>query len=342
MMLRTWMIQITGVLFMLVLVVYSIPRLSPIITKMIDKEVNTSLEKNGFTWANATVNDRNVRVHGSTLSPEAHQEALQNVRTNWFVKNVQDDIQPKAVFPYTMDMQWNGSELTVKGYVPSGEDKLVLLKHIKTLFNENVDVSAVNVAVGAPDSWMELNQQLLRNLRTLQLAKINITNNRIDIAGRADKTKELQQFKETVEAIAGESFIVESHLFAADHSKLVCGKTFKDLLDEEEILFKSSQSVIDTKSDQLLEKLANNAALCADSKITIVGHTDNVGDDADNKQLSYERAQAVKVRLFNRGGIPLERLLAIGKGASEPIDTNDTEAGRANNRRIEFIVEDVL
>ena len=80
--------------------------------------------------------------------------------------------------------------------------------------------------------------------------------------------------------------------------------------------------------------------LCANAKITIIGYTDNVGSDTKNQELSYQRAQAVKARLFSQGGIPSERMNAIGKGALEPIDTNDTEQGRANNRRIEFVVED--
>ena len=70
-------------------------------------------------------------------------------------------------------------------------------------------------------------------------------------------------------------------------------------------------------------------------RIKIVGHTDNVGKDAANQKLSEGRANEVKKDLIERGIAP-ERLEAEGRGESQPIDTNDTEEGRQNNRRVEI------
>lgn len=72
--------------------------------------------------------------------------------------------------------------------------------------------------------------------------------------------------------------------------------------------------------------------------IEISGHTDDVGADGDNLRLSQSRAEAVRDALVNKG-INGSRVTAIGKGETEPIDTNDTEEGRANNRRTEFIIK---
>jgi outer membrane protein OmpA-like peptidoglycan-associated protein len=72
-------------------------------------------------------------------------------------------------------------------------------------------------------------------------------------------------------------------------------------------------------------------------KIQVVGHTDNVGTDAFNDALSERRAEAVK-EYFVAGGIDASRIETEGKGASAPRDTNDTEAGRARNRRIEIVI----
>ncbi len=71
--------------------------------------------------------------------------------------------------------------------------------------------------------------------------------------------------------------------------------------------------------------------------IEIRGHTDDVGADGDNQKLSQSRAESVRTALINKG-INGDRITAIGLGESEPIDTNDTEEGRANNRRTEFII----
>ena len=66
-----------------------------------------------------------------------------------------------------------------------------------------------------------------------------------------------------------------------------------------------------------------------------MGHTDSVGKDAANQKLSEGRANAVRDDLIERGVAP-ERIEAIGYGESRPIDTNDTEEGRQNNRRVEI------
>jgi outer membrane protein OmpA-like peptidoglycan-associated protein len=75
-----------------------------------------------------------------------------------------------------------------------------------------------------------------------------------------------------------------------------------------------------------------------DTKMTVVGHTDSSGSDSYNEQLSERRAEAVRAELI-RDGVPAERLSAIGRGESEPRADNSTEAGRAQNRRVEILVQ---
>ena len=75
-----------------------------------------------------------------------------------------------------------------------------------------------------------------------------------------------------------------------------------------------------------------------DSKMTVVGHTDSSGSDSYNQQLSERRAQAVRAELV-RDGVPADRLSAAGRGESEPRADNATAAGRAQNRRVEILVQ---
>ena len=72
-------------------------------------------------------------------------------------------------------------------------------------------------------------------------------------------------------------------------------------------------------------------------KIEIGGHTDNKGTSEYNKSLSHNRAKAVYEYLIEKG-IAANRLSYKGYGESKPIDTNETDEGRANNRRTEFKV----
>lgn len=75
----------------------------------------------------------------------------------------------------------------------------------------------------------------------------------------------------------------------------------------------------------------------ADLKVKIIGHTDSDGNDASNLELSKRRSAAVKDALVKEFGIDEKRMETDGKGEAEPIDKNETLAGKANNRRVEFI-----
>jgi OOP family OmpA-OmpF porin len=80
--------------------------------------------------------------------------------------------------------------------------------------------------------------------------------------------------------------------------------------------------------------------LNTESGISVVaeGHTDSVGTDAYNKRLSERRARAVKDYLV-KGGISSSRIETVGYGESQPVASNDTADGRAQNRRVELKVK---
>jgi outer membrane protein OmpA-like peptidoglycan-associated protein len=74
-------------------------------------------------------------------------------------------------------------------------------------------------------------------------------------------------------------------------------------------------------------------------RVTIVGHTDSTGSDAINNPLSVDRAESVRDYLVGRG-VAATRMLVNGHGAREPVADNNTDAGRAQNRRVEILLRD--
>lgn len=87
--------------------------------------------------------------------------------------------------------------------------------------------------------------------------------------------------------------------------------------------------------DQFAQSLVQNPS----SVIQIVGHTDATGNDAANVQLSRDRANATRDYLASRG-VAANRITTDGRGEREPVASNDTEAGRARNRRVEIFVQE--
>jgi outer membrane protein OmpA-like peptidoglycan-associated protein len=103
------------------------------------------------------------------------------------------------------------------------------------------------------------------------------------------------------------------------------------------VFFGSNSFALLPASKVELNKLVSLLQANPTQKIEIGGHTDNVGADADNQKLSENRAKSV-VEYLVQQGIAGERLSAKGYGETVPITTNDTEEGRAKNRRTEFKV----
>jgi outer membrane protein OmpA-like peptidoglycan-associated protein len=106
------------------------------------------------------------------------------------------------------------------------------------------------------------------------------------------------------------------------------------------IQFASGSDGILPKSEQLVDEMANALKEHPELKrVEIQGHTDSTGDDFYNLKLGEERAASVKRALVKRGVAPT-RLLPRGYGESNPIAPNETPAGRAKNRRVEFTIMD--
>ncbi|MDE3213557.1 MAG: OmpA family protein [Bacteroidota bacterium] len=103
------------------------------------------------------------------------------------------------------------------------------------------------------------------------------------------------------------------------------------------ILFDVNSDQIKPESYGVLKSIAEVLTENPGVKVRIVGHTDSDGSDATNLALSKKRAESVKASLISDFGIDASRMQTDGKGSSQPVDSNTTAEGKANNRRVEFI-----
>ncbi len=103
------------------------------------------------------------------------------------------------------------------------------------------------------------------------------------------------------------------------------------------VLFESGKAELNPLAQTRLDLVANALAAYPDRQIVIEGYTDAQGDDEKNRILSEARANAVREYLESRG-VPAQQLRAEGRGEMNPIASNDTPTGRANNRRVEIVL----
>ena len=108
-----------------------------------------------------------------------------------------------------------------------------------------------------------------------------------------------------------------------------------------DLLFASGRAELNSNANHNLTTLTDFLNRHPQRTVTIEGHTDNVGSESANFDLSQRRADSVKSYLQNQG-IAASRLLASGKGEGSPVAGNDSATGRQLNRRVEIIISNDL
>ena len=106
-----------------------------------------------------------------------------------------------------------------------------------------------------------------------------------------------------------------------------------------DIAFDPGQAVIRPNFRSALDNFAQSLQQNPSSTVSIIGHTDSTGSAATNEPLSLQRADATRDYLVSRG-VASNRFQIDGRGSREPVASNDTEAGRARNRRVEIFLGD--
>lgn len=105
----------------------------------------------------------------------------------------------------------------------------------------------------------------------------------------------------------------------------------------ENVTFATGSYTLSADAQNALSGAAQTLAQYTDTTLTIVGHTDSTGSDAINNPLSYNRANAV-ANYLNARGVAANRMSIRGEGSRQPITSNTDAAGRAQNRRVEILI----
>ena len=230
--------------------------------------------------------------------------------------------------------------LTLTGYVPDNNVHAAMVAAAgRKFFNEKV-VDNIKASLGAPSGFANAVVPALGALSRLSTGTLVVLDREVKLSGDAFYDAAAAQIR------AGLKDFPQGWQFKADISVkpasapvdgTVCQQLFSGLLAKGKIRFESGRATIDPDSAGLLDRLVETALRCPSANIEIAGHTDADGEDGFNQALSEKRAQAVTDFLV-KAGLPAERFTAMGYGSTQPVASNDTDEGKAQNRRIDFVV----
>jgi OOP family OmpA-OmpF porin len=173
--------------------------------------------------------------------------------------------------------------------------------------------------------------------RLLRDGETIATTDRVEVRGIAPVGTEWSQGFTRLRASLPGYVTLVTNVFVIDpsvHVTRLCSTMFA-AIPKQPVRFHLSGTRMRSSSYAALDRIAEFARDCPDSKIEITGHSDATGWERSNRALSKARAQAVADYLAARGADP-ERLIVAGVGSSEPIAENSSTIGRERNRRIEF------
>jgi len=266
------------------------------------------------------------------------------------------DIAPPLAKPFVFTAVNTGSGVSLSGVVPSFKSRDTIAAQAAASFAGGKVDNGLTIASGGPqgdfDSAANHGVAVIAGLTD---GKAALTDNSLVITGKTNKfgVKEALAAKPgpagfviDISGVEGAAASIDNiaeaaAAFAALGPKLDakgCEDSLKSELEQEAVQFDTGSATISRESYLLLVKLAGVALRCDVQSIDVSGHTDSQGDEGSNQQLSEARAKAV-VDLLAKAGFPAPRLTSAGFGSTRPVASNDSEDGRAKNRRIEFHVQ---
>lgn len=228
--------------------------------------------------------------------------------------------------------------VVIKGVVATSSDKQQLLDKLQAQYpNKRVrDEVEVRANISIPTNWQQVTSAIIdSDIAAIRQGRIDIHGTLISLHGKVDSAEQKQAIQNRIHSRLTDLYQLDNQLVVTKGEQQLIDQTLADRIIE----FESGSATLTPAGLQILEDMTSALQRVGDKPVTIIGHTDNVGNPSANLMLSNQRAEAVKQYLIDHG-IDAARLSTAGKGDRVPIASNDTSEGRMRNRRIEFSVGD--
>jgi OmpA-OmpF porin, OOP family len=289
-----------------------------------------------------TISDAKVSLSGMARDlggREAIAAALKNLPEGFSVASNEIKAPPYIFQAYKDPVALT---LTLTGYVPDNNVHAAIVAAAgRKFFSEKV-VDNLKASLGAPSGFASAVVPALGALSRLSTGTLVVSDREVKLSGDAFYDAAPGQLRGNLSKDFPQGWQLKADISvkpaAAPVDATVCQQLFSEVLTRGTIRFESARSNLDPDSAGLLDYLIEIALRCPTTNIEIAGHTDTDGDNTANQTLSEKRAQAV-VDYLVKAGLPAGRFTAVGYGSAQPVAANDTDEGKARNRRIEFVVK---
>ncbi len=280
--------------------------------------------------------DEGFVVDGEVIS-EAAREGLTNE-----VKLVLDDVLTVTAdlsIAQLPEPDFSASSqagtIVLAGTMPTAETVDGIVDAAQRLHANSRVISTMQIADVAGSMWLDSIPGLLDVVTRIDPWSIDVTDDTLTITGLGADQDLIASISLLAEEVAADELtvVVEVALdpgaIASQLTSLLAGT----------VLFVEGEAVLTDEARSLLDSATDIISSDEETAFIVAGHTDDQGETAASKLLSQQRAEAVVSYLVS-GGIEAARLTAIGYGDEQPLASNATEEGRAQNRRIEFVIRE--
>lgn len=226
-------------------------------------------------------------------------------------------------------------QVVVSGKVPDEATRAAVLTQLRGIYGAANVVDQIEVGnVATPPNWSANVQKLITTeLKQVSKGQLKIDGTQIDVKGEVSNEAQRQQIASDMANALNPTYTIKNGLRVSASEQGMLDGT----LANRTIEFETGSATLTPQGRAILDQMATVLARMTNKTVEIIGHTDNSGSRAGNIALSQARADAVKGYLVTKGLTP-QAMATMGVGPDQPTASNDTDTGRARNRRIEFRV----
>ena len=355
-----WLITLSGLGLLYVLMILF---RQEVIETDLDARITEKLSAEKIDWVTIELDGRgrDVLLKGMAPSAESRQLVIEMVESIYGVRVIDNrlEIRPTLPSPELSIKQQDGA-VVLGGRLASQASIDTVVNAAKATFgNDNVVNDLVLSAQVKTADWLDATTRFIPSLVSMETAQLKISDSdsllTAEVQSHGERLMLVYEAKkllgsnlDTEVAVTGSATPATVQDQTAEQAAVVaredpelraCQSRLDARMKGRKVLFASNTAELQAASYSILDQIISTLEQCdeivSENKLIIAGHTDNSGDAAYNLALSQRRADAVKTYIVN--AITDTGLISsVGYGENQPVESNDTVEGRAQNRRIEF------